>query len=161
MSAPLDMVIRPAAVLSETAARHILAGLAASDISCGGLWSVTPTLWQRYDRPWDGPSGMRGTARQIGSVAVVYDSPQKHSITVYRVSLTQEGSDQGWTTESLCNEPFAYAGLTLADCPRAPLVSPPRHDPFHVWREQGLRLSRPLPDTLKGSLANPHRPTGT
>jgi hypothetical protein len=146
----VDTIIRPAAVLTETAAHRIVTGLAACDVSLGGLWSVSTTLWQRYDRPWDGLSGMRGTAQLAGTLAVIYDSPQRHSITVYRASLTERGVELGWTPETLCDDALSYAGLTLARCPRAELRQPPTPDPF--YREDADR------SLLSPSPAPPRRP---
>jgi hypothetical protein len=123
-------VIRPAAVLPERAAQLILSALNGQDVSRGGVWNTTTTLWQRYDRPWDGPLGSRGNSVLIGSIAVIYGTPTRGSITVYRAAVTGEGLSLGWTTDALCDEAFAYAGLTLASCPRAALQQPPRRDPF-------------------------------
>ncbi|MHB8339983.1 MAG: hypothetical protein ACYDB7_02270 [Mycobacteriales bacterium] len=130
----LDTVIRPAAVLPENAARAILAGLTEHDVSRGGVWNVSTTVWQRYDQPWDGPAGMRGAAQLLGSIAVIYDSPQRHSITVYRASVTVLGQVLDYTVDRLCDEALAYAHLTLSTCPRIPLIPPPRRDPFYESR---------------------------
>ncbi|HSP38980.1 MAG TPA: hypothetical protein VLR26_14650 [Frankiaceae bacterium] len=135
--AALEMVIRPAAVLPDQAAQLILAGLSAADVRHGGLWSVTTTLWQRYDRPWDGALDSKGSAVLIGSLAVVYGTPRRASITVYRASITPEAAAVGWVIDQLCDEAFGYAGLTLASCPRADLLAPPRRDPFHSSSRQG------------------------
>jgi hypothetical protein len=89
-------------------------------------------LWQRYDRPWDGQLGSRGNSVLIGSIAVVYGTPTRGSITVYRAAVTGEGQALDWTTNALCDEAFAYAGLTLASCPRAALQQPPSRDPFRT-----------------------------
>jgi hypothetical protein len=135
MEAPvsgIQAVIRPAAVLPERAAQLILSALNGQDVSRGGVWNTTTTLWQRYDRPWDGQLGSRGNSVLIGSIAVIYGTPTRGSITVYRAAVTGEGLDLGWTTDALCDEAFAYAGLTLANCPRAALQQPPRRDPFRA-----------------------------
>ena len=123
-------VIRPAAVLSETATRLILQGLAADDVTAGGLWWTRVGLWRRYETPW--PSGALESAEvpHIGTISCVYDSPSRYCVTVFRVSLTTYGLRHGWTTTSLCDAAFRYAGLTLADCPRASLhVAPRPFDP--------------------------------
>jgi hypothetical protein len=66
----------------------------------------------------------------------VYDSPSRYCVTVFRVAMTAHGLRQGWTVESLCDEAFAHAGLTLQSCPRATLAAPPR--PFNqVQRRAG------------------------
>jgi len=41
------------------------------------------------------------------------------------VSMTAYGLREGWTTDSLCDDAFQHAGLTLASCPRAALAAPP------------------------------------
>lgn len=128
--AGVQAVIRPAAVLPERAAQLIMSALNGQDVSRGGIWNTTTTLWQRYDSPWDGPLGSRGNSVLIGSIAVIYGTPTRGSITVYRAAVTGEGLALGWTTDALCDEAFAYAGLTLASCPRAALQQPPRRDPF-------------------------------
>ena len=124
-------VIRPAAVLPEEAARHVLVELAHRDVRSGGHWASSPTLWQRYDRPWN-PAGAAspGDALLIGSLQVTYGSPTRYAITIYRATVTSLGASGGWTVESLCDEALGYAGYTLADCPRADLKPPPR--PFRM-----------------------------
>ena len=133
----LERVIRPAAVLPDRAAQAILGALANADVRRGGVWDTTTTLWQRYDRPWDGPLGSKGSAVLLGSLAVVYGTPTRASITVYRASISAEASDAGWDTDALCNEAFGYAGLTLANCPRAALHAPPMRDPFRSTPRHG------------------------
>jgi hypothetical protein len=73
--------IRPAAILPIDAATRIVAALEQLDVSRGGVWNATPGVWQRYDRPWDGPLGSRGSAELVGSIAVVYDRPRRNEIT--------------------------------------------------------------------------------
>ena len=124
-------VIRPAAVLREQEAARLQAALEANDVSRGGVWNVGPGLWQRYDQPWDGPSGMVGSSRLMGTVGVIYGSPSRHEITIYRVTVTSDGLEQGWTVETLCDNALDFVGMTLEDCPRAELASPPVRDPFH------------------------------
>jgi hypothetical protein len=128
--AAIQTIIRPAAVLPEHAARLILPALRERDVTCGGVWNTTPTLWQRYNKPWDGPLASPGSSVLLGSIGVVYGTPTRGSITVYRAAVTEEAAAAGWTTEGLCDEAFAFAGLTLASCPRAALAAPPKRDPF-------------------------------
>jgi hypothetical protein len=128
----MDAVIRPAAVLGVAAATEILRALQHNDVSAGGVWSATPGMWQRYDHPWDGPNGSRGTAALAGSIAVVYDEPRRNEITIYRVNVTPAGVDRGWTVERLCDDALSWVGLTLDTCPRAALAAAPRADPFHA-----------------------------
>jgi hypothetical protein len=128
--------IRPAAVLPIEAATRIVAALEQLDVSRRGLWNATPGVWQRYDRPWDGPSGSRGSAELVGSIAVVYDRPRRNEITVYKATLTAAGRLQGWTTDKICNDALGYAGLTLENCPRDEMTPPPRPDPFAAMPKQ-------------------------
>ena len=91
--APRDdvRIIRPAAILDERAANRVLDELKRLDISSGGVWNATSSLWQRYDTPWDGMGGTRGNARLLGSIAVMYDAPNRHQITIYKVTVTPYG----------------------------------------------------------------------
>lgn len=130
MGAETTRVIRPAAVLREQEAARVQAALEDRDVARGGPWNVGPGVWQRYDRPWDGEAGMSGSARLVGTIGVVYGSPSRYEITIYRVTVTAHGADEGWSVESLCDEALAFAGLTLAECPRAELIAPPVPDPF-------------------------------
>ncbi len=130
MAGDATTVIRPSAVLDERAARQVVAELELRDVARGGVWSASPGLWQRYDRPWDGVGGSRGTAELLGSIGAVYGTPSKYEITIYRVTTTDHGRETGWTLEALCDDALQYAGLTLATCPRAALVAPPSPDPF-------------------------------
>jgi len=130
-------VIRPAAVLSEVHARMILTGLATDDVQSGGHWWTRVGTWRRYASPWAPGADEPGDAVHIGTMSTVYDSPARYCVTVFRASLTAYGLRQGWTTESLCNDAFQHAGLTLADCPRAALNAPPR--PFSaLMRDTGV-----------------------
>jgi hypothetical protein len=123
-------VIRPAAVLEARAATQVLTALRGDDVSTGGIWNASASVWQRYDRPWNGVGGTRGDARLMGSVAVMYDTPARHEVTIYRVTITPAGGSMGWSVEALCDDALKYAGLSLASCPRAELNSMPRTDPF-------------------------------
>jgi hypothetical protein len=133
-SAELTRVIRPAAVVPESAATRIVAELGERDVSAGGVWNASPTVWQRYSAPWDGPGATRGSAVLVGTVAVAYGTPLRHHITVYRVTISEAGAALGWTVDQLCDEALGYGGLTLAECPRAELAAPPVPDPFHLKR---------------------------
>ena len=130
--APRDdvRIIRPAAILDERSANRVLDELKRLDISSGGVWNATSSLWQRYDTPWDGLGGTRGNARLLGSIAVMYDAPNRHQITIYKVTVTPYGLDSGWAVESLTDDALTWAGLSLNTCPRAELADPPRRDPF-------------------------------
>lgn len=124
-------VIRPAAVLPETAARTVLVELAHRDVRSNGCWASSPTLWQRYDRPWNGSgSTPEGDAVLLGALHVTYGSPTRYAITVYRATVTTVAQAQGWTVEALCDEALGFGGYTLAECPRADLKPPPK--PFRM-----------------------------
>jgi hypothetical protein len=123
----LERVIRPAAVLPERAAREILAWLQTHDVSNGGCWSSAVGSIQRYSGPFDGPSGMRGSAVLLGSVHITWDT---YEATIYRVSITDAGAARGLTVDRLCDEVLRVADLTLASCPRADLLDAPVPDPF-------------------------------
>lgn len=128
--ASVTEVIRPAAVLPELAARAVLSELSLRDVRAGGVWFAEPACWRRYDRPWNGLDGGPGTAQLLGSMQVTYGMPTRYEITVFRATITQAGTAAGWTVTSLCDEAFAYGGLTLAACPRADLAPPPK--PFRM-----------------------------
>ena len=130
MTGDATTVIRPSAVLGEAAARAVVQELEQRDVGRGGVWSASSGVWQRYDVPWDGVGGTRGSAKLVGTVAAVYGTPNKYDITIYRVTITEHGAAAGWTVDSLCDDALQYADLTLATCPRAALVAPPAPDPF-------------------------------
>jgi hypothetical protein len=62
----------------------------------------------------------------IGTVQVAYGTPTRYEITIYRVTISQLGGHQGWTVARLCGEVLEAGELTLATCPRASLVPPPK-----------------------------------
>ena len=139
-----EATIRPAAILPIDAATRIVAALEQLDVSRGGVWNATPGVWQRYDHPWDGPHGSRGSAQLVGSIAVVYDRPRRHEITVYKATLTAAGQLQSWTTDKICNDALSHADLTLESCPRDLLSDPPERDPF----SQAMPRQRSISDLL-------------
>jgi hypothetical protein len=118
-------VIRPAAIVPEESARAMLVELALRDVQNGGNWQSEPTLWSRYTGSWVAP-GVPGESELIGTIQVAYGTPTKYEITIYRVTVTRCGTEQGWTVESLCNEALVLGGLDLANCPRASLTAPPK-----------------------------------
>jgi hypothetical protein len=118
-------VIRPAAIVPETATRAILVELSLRDVHNGGVWAADPAKWVRYDSPWQGPND-QGTAELLGSIQVAYGTPTKYEITIYRATVTRRASELGWTVLSLCDEALSYGGLDLATCPRASLTAPPK-----------------------------------
>lgn len=127
--AAISAVIRPSAILTETAARTVLGALSMRDVRDGGIWHAEPQRWRRYARPW--PSADEpADAGLLGTLQVVYGTPTRYDITVYRVTITAAGVAVGMSVESLCDEALGYAGLTLATCPRAALRQPPK--PFRL-----------------------------
>lgn len=123
-------VIRPAAVLPHRAAVEVLAHLRWADVSNRGMWNASASVWQRYDKPWDGIGGTRGESQLLGTIAVMYDTPARHEVTIYRVTITAHGQAQGWTVGGLCDDALSAAHLTLAQCPVAIMGSAPLVDPF-------------------------------
>lgn len=65
-------------------------------------------------------------AQLIGAIQVAYGTPTRYEITLYRVTVTRYGTQQGWSVETLCDEALAFGGLDLATCPRATLQAPPK-----------------------------------
>ena len=118
-------VIRPAAIIPEESTRSILVELALRDVQNGGVWQSEPSLWSRYDRPWEA-YGSPGGAELLGTIQVAYGTPTRYEITIYRVTVTKYGNEQGWTVASICDEALRFGGLDLASCPRATLNAPPK-----------------------------------
>ncbi len=118
-------VIRPAAIVPEEAARAILVELSLHGVTSGGNWLAEASRWNRYDRPWASASAPGG-AGLLGSIQIAYGTPTKYEITIYRVTITQLGSQQGWSVQTLSDEALGFGDLTLAQCPRAPMQAPPR-----------------------------------
>lgn len=129
-------MIRPAAVVPEVAANRIISELTSRDVSRGGVWNASATVWQRYSAPWDGLGGTRGSAFVVGTIAVAYGTPIRDHITIYRVTVTDQGNELGWTVDQLCDEALGFGDLSLAICPRAEMAAPPTPDPFRARRGQ-------------------------
>jgi hypothetical protein len=121
--------IRPALVLPEREARHLLAAATREDVSRGGVFSAGPAGIQLWSGEWDGPGGSHGTAIHLGSVDWSYDTPARHYITVYRVLVTAAGADMELNTESVLARVMALGGLTTEGATLSMAVPPPR-DPF-------------------------------
>jgi hypothetical protein len=112
-------VVRPAAVLTGPHAQAVVDELGYRDARIGGRWSATPDCWRLYERAWDGfDERAAATAGLIGSIQVAYGTPGRYDITIYRATVTLCGSRAGYTVQSLLDEVLAFAGLTLATCPR-------------------------------------------
>ena len=124
-------VIRPAAIVPEEAARAILAELRGRSVEMNGCWVATAQRWSRYDGPGVDSNG-QPLGQLIGVIEAVYGASTRYEVTLYRVTVTPTGTEAGWTVERLCDEPLAYAGLTLASCPRAQMQPPPK--PFRNMR---------------------------
>ena len=129
-----DYIIRPAAIIPMGAARGVLEWLSRNALEHGGLWSVGEAtgIWQRYDKPWDGPFGGRADSQLVGTIFVTYDKPRRHDVVLHRVQITDHGLMLGWTTTSLVDEALSQVGLSIATCPRDTSMSTtaPRPDPF-------------------------------
>jgi hypothetical protein len=125
-----ESILRPGAVLDGRSAARVTVELERQDVSRGGAWNVNTSLWQRFDQPWNGEHGQRGTAKLVGSIGVMYDAPSRHQITLYRVTITPDGAELGWNVDRLCDDALAWIGLTLANCPRADIGRAPHADPF-------------------------------
>jgi hypothetical protein len=124
-------VIRPAAVLSETNARIVLDALRANDVKTGGNWHAEPGCWRLYERGWAGAAETASDNEVLlGSIQVAYGMPSRYEITIFRATITLAGSRCGYSVTSLCDEALAFAGISLARCPRIDLVAPPR--PFRM-----------------------------
>ena len=117
-------VIRPSAILDEDQARAVRLELATRDARAEGLWRASASEWERFDRPWASPDEP-GPAKSLGTMHVIYDSPRRYQITIYRAVITIHGRDQGWDVAALCNEALSFAGLSLDTCDRADLRPPP------------------------------------
>ena len=87
-------VIRPAAVVPEQSARHVLVELALHDVRMGGLWWSEPTNWRRYDMPWNALDGGPGTAELMGTMQICYGVPTRFDITIFRATITRAGHEQ-------------------------------------------------------------------
>jgi hypothetical protein len=121
--------IRPALVLPEREARHLLSAATREDVSSGGVFSAGPAGIQLWSGAWDGPGGSHGSAQHLGSVDWSYDTPARHYITVYRVLVTAAGAEAGLTTEAVLTRVMALGGLTAEGATLTMAVPPPR-DPF-------------------------------
>src|SRR4051812_50156750 len=95
------------------------------DVGRGGVWNVSPTLWQRYSGAWDGIGGTTGSALLIGSIAGAYETPVRNHITIYRVTITEGGRDSGWTLQALGDEALGHGGPPPGACPPARPRDPP------------------------------------
>jgi hypothetical protein len=104
----------------------VLMELNLHDVRAGGCWWSEPSTWRRYDSPWDGVNATVGHSQLLGTIQVAYGVPTRYEITIFRATITREGTQNGYTVESLCDEVLGFGGLTLAQCPRADLKPPPK-----------------------------------
>ncbi len=102
----------------------MLVELAHDDVRAGGFWATSPTLWERYDRPFAGQGP--GSAALLGSLQVAYGTPTRYAVSIFGAQVTGLGQEHGWTVETLCDDALAYGGYSLATCPRADLRPQPR-----------------------------------
>jgi hypothetical protein len=109
------IVVLPAAVATQ-----VTAALAAHDVAQGGVWNAAATLWQRYDRAWDGPNGTHGSAQLMGTIGTLPATPTPDQITIFRSMVTPQGRALGWSEASLCDDALAHAGESLASLGAAP-----------------------------------------
>ncbi|MCW2544286.1 MAG: hypothetical protein JWM40_1838 [Frankiales bacterium] len=130
----LDLVIRPGAVIDDRAARKITDWLALVDVAKGGKWVAGTNVWQRFDQPWNGEGGMRGTAQHVGSIFITYNTPANYYVTLHRVTISEVGARQGWTVDKLADEVLHFADLTLETCPRDESLTVVSRDPFKTQR---------------------------
>ncbi|GMA84766.1 hypothetical protein GCM10025868_00160 [Angustibacter aerolatus] len=89
----------------------------------GGVWQSEP----RCGACTTGPGTVtttRPAPSLIGTIQVAYGTPTKYEITIYRVTVTRFGVDNGWTVTSLTDAALEYGELTLDACPRATLSAP-------------------------------------
>ncbi|MDQ1698566.1 MAG: hypothetical protein QOG34_429 [Frankiaceae bacterium] len=126
----ITQVIRPAAVIPDEAARAVLMQLALRDVRVAGVWDVEPNVWRRFDVPWEAGADHQGASELMGTIQIAYGVPTRYEITLFRATITREGTAAGWTVEALCDEALQLGGLTLSSCPRADLAPPPR--PFRM-----------------------------
>jgi hypothetical protein len=99
--------------------------LSLDDVRVGGTWQTEPTIWRRFDGPWESAETI-GDSELIGSIHVAYGVPTRYEITIFRASVTAHAVGAGWTVASLCDEALQHGGLSLDTCPRADLKPPPR-----------------------------------
>jgi len=121
--------VRPALVLPELQARALLDAANHEDVLAGGCFSAGPAGIQRWNGPWNGTDGTKGTALHLGSVDWTYDTPAKHWALIYRAMVTQEGIEAGETTLSILLSVLGLTGLSI-EGDRVQLATPPARDPF-------------------------------
>jgi hypothetical protein len=61
---------------------------------------------------------------------ITFNQPANFYVTVYRVSITEVGGQQGWTVDKLADEVLRFADLTLETCPRDETLGKTTRDPF-------------------------------
>src|SRR4051812_49519511 len=93
--AAVTEVIRPAAIIPENAARAILMQLALLDVRVEGQWQADPSVWRRFDRPWNGADGGPGTGGGGGRIPVAFGRPTGEGNTVSRGALSGLGPARG------------------------------------------------------------------
>lgn len=128
--AAVQSQIRPAMVLPEREARHLLAVAAREDVAHGGVFSAGPAGIQVWSAGWDGPGGSHGNSVHLGSVDWSYDTPARHYITVYRVLVTAAGAASGSTAELILERVLSLGGLRAEPAALGLPSQTPPPDPF-------------------------------
>jgi hypothetical protein len=128
--------VRPALVLPELQARALLDAANHEDVLSDGCFSAGPAGIQRWNGPFNGPDGTKGTALHLGSVDWTYDTPAKHWALIYRAMVTQDGIEAGETTLSILLSVLGLTGLSI-EGDRVQLATPPARDPFRRHEAMG------------------------
>lgn len=121
--------VRPALVLAERESRQLIETAKQHDITMGGIFCVSPTGIQVWDRPWVSPEQGPGESVHLGSVDWTYDTPVKHYVTIYRAMVTENGIAGGETTLSVLTKVLGLTGIPI-DGARISMPAPPPRDPF-------------------------------
>jgi hypothetical protein len=121
--------IRPALVLSEDDARHLIEAADRQGVRTGGCFLAGPIGIQLWSAPFNGPDGTPGSAQHLGTIDWSYDTPVKHYATVYRAIVTASGVTAGETTASVLARVLALCGISAAG-ERVTVAIPPPRDPF-------------------------------
>jgi hypothetical protein len=134
--------VRPDVVVPVESTRAVLAAATRNDVASGGVFSGGPAGVQLWSGPWNSPHGGPGTAEHLGSVDWSYDTPVKHSVTIYRVMLTAEGAETGLTTDSLLGTVLGLAGVAVPGLPAVAVPLPREPHATSPWRAPNLMRAR-------------------
>jgi hypothetical protein len=131
-----DAEATTSALLTLASAQAIMVELDRRDVRRGGVWLVTPSVWQRFDRPWGGADAP-DSAQLVGSIYVRHGVPSAYEVVIDRVTLTPHGESCGWTPERLGDEALAFIDLRLYDCPRIEVTENPAYASSLVHAARG------------------------